>query len=483
MERAKRIVTNTALLTAVRVIVPLMSLGVVLAISRILGAEGLGRYTLVFTVLYVVNTIAPLGLYGLITREGARARERIPTILGSALLLAGCATVPMALVMAEVGLWLGYDVETVEALRVLSVAVAPFVVVILAEAAFVAIEKVQWVAAGAIVDNAIKVGGAVLALLDGQGLVGVIWWTVVGKTVCALLMLVQLRREGFGVALPERSMVRKLASAAPTFLLIQIFATIYWRIDVLMLSKLGNDVVDVGLYGAAYRIFELVMIVPQSLCLALYPQIVQASRSTPGELHRIGRETLRYLAAAILPAAVGASLLGGQILELLYGASFADATDTLSVLIWAIVPFAWVRYHAYVLVAVDRQRVDLLLNVVMSAVNVVLNYLLIPRYGHLGAAVATLISIASYSVCQFAYLRSRLPDHLAVLPRDFAPLLAAAVMAVCIVALHDAPVLITMTIAAIVYLGVLLRTGFFAGLQGMFPMSAALPRPLARLLR
>jgi len=465
MDRTRRLLTNTMVLTAVRVIVPLMSLGVVLALSRMLGADGLGRYTLVFTILYVVNTVAPFGLYALITREGAKSADDIPRIMGSALALATCTAVPMVAVMAALGTWLGYDAETVSALRILSLAVVPFVVIMLCEAAFVAIERVKWVAAGAVIDNGIKVSGAVFALLSGYGLDGVVIATVAGKCTAAVVQLALLHREGYPVARPDGVILRRLASAAPTFLLIQIFATIYWRIDVLMLSKLGGDVSDVGYYGAAYRIFELVMIVPQSLCLALYPQVVQAVTDSRDELNVIGTQTLRYLAAILLPATVAATLAGGRILALLYGESFAPATTTLAVLIWAVLPFAWVRFHAYVLVAVDQQRVDLLLNVIMSAVNVALNFMLIPRFGHLGAAVATLISIGCYSLCQFAYLRSRVPEHLGVLPRDLAPLLAAAVMALTIVLLDGVNVLVTLAVAGVVYLAVLVRSGFFDGVD------------------
>jgi len=84
------------------------------------------------------------------------------------------------------------------------------------------------------------------------------------------------------------------------------------------------------------------------------------------------------------------------VLAFLYGESFGAATSTLSVLIWTVVPYCWVRYHAYVLVAADRQRIDLSLNVLITVLNVVLNLFLIPRYGHLGAAVSTLISVGVY---------------------------------------------------------------------------------------
>jgi O-antigen/teichoic acid export membrane protein len=471
-ERARRLLSNTMLLTGVRVVVPILSLAVVLTLSRVLGAEGLGQYTLAFTILYVINTAAPFGLYALITREGASAREDIPRLLGSGFLIAACATLPLSALTAVSGELVGYDAETCAALRVLSLSVLPFVVVTLCEAAFVAIEKIKWVAAVTVIENVVKVAGSVYALLGGYGLQGVVIAAVAGKAVGALLALALLRVERLGVALPDRGTTAYLAKTAPTFLMIQVFAMIYWRIDILMLSKLGDSVADVGFYGAAYRIFELVMIVPQSLCLALYPQIVKASRGRAQELASIGRETLRYLGAAVLPAAIAATAMGGGILELLYGGEFEPARSTLAVLVWAVLPFAWVRYHAYVLVAADKQRVDLLLNVVLSALNIGLNAILIPRHGHLGAAVATLIAITCYAASQYAYLRTYHPDRLGIMPRDPAPLLAGTAMMATLYALRTLPVLITLVAAGIVYLGVLWKAGFFASVsRELLPVS------------
>src|SRR5262249_32744939 len=125
----------------------------------------------------------------------------------------------------------------------------------------------------------------------------------------------------------DRVVMRELLAAAPTFLFISIFATLYWRIDVFMLSAL-RSVEDVGYYGAAWRLLELAMIVPQSFCLALYPQMASAG-GEPHTLAWLGRTAVRYLLAASLPLAVGATMFGGWIMTLLYGEAFRVAADTL----------------------------------------------------------------------------------------------------------------------------------------------------------
>jgi O-antigen/teichoic acid export membrane protein len=248
---------------------------------------------------------------------------------------------------------------------------------------------------------------------------------------------------------------------APTFLFIGIFATLYWRIDIFMLSKL-QPVEDVGFYGAAWRILELAMVVPQSLCLSLYPQISSSALNNLDQLNRIGRGATRYLLALSLPAAIGITLLAGPLLELLYGAKFSAASDTLSILILTLIPYGFVRYHAYVLVGANHQRIDLTLNIVMSIINIMLNMALIPVYGHLGAAIATFISICLYGLLQYAYLAKKLPGRAAPINLPPVVLGACAMMALCIWLLRDFNLLAIIVIAVLVYGGCLLAWGFFS---------------------
>jgi len=208
----------------------------------------------------------------------------------------------------------------------------------------------------------------------------------------------------------DKTTLRFLVGLAPAFLGISIFATLYWRIDVFMLSQM-RPVQDVGYYGSAYRILELAMILPQSLCVSLYPQMATAVRADLRKLRIIGNTALRYLIALSLPTAVCASLLATPGLLMLYGKGFDAASTTLSVLIFTLIPYGVVRYHAYLLVAANKQRVDLTLNIIMSVINVLLNLVLIPRYAHLGAALSTLIAICVYAALQYWYLYRFLPGY------------------------------------------------------------------------
>ena len=204
------------------------------------------------------------------------------------------------------------------------------------------------------------------------------------------------------------------------------------------------------------------MVLPQSLCLSLYPQISSAALKDLSHLNWIGTGAMRYLLAICLPTAIGVTLLAEPVLGMLYGPGFGAATSTLSILILTLVPYGIVRYHAYVLVGANHQRIDLMLNIIMSVVNIVLNLILIPRYGHLGAAIATFVSICAYGLLQYGYLIRKLPGHAAPLAIPPLVLLGCASMALGVWVLRDLNLFVAAATGALIYGGCLLGGGFFS---------------------
>src|SRR5215510_4833682 len=103
MRSGAKVVKNTLILTALRVVMPVFSLTLVLAISRFLGVEGLGRYTLIFSFFNFFITLTPLGLNTFLMREGARDPKCLPSLLGNAAILGIASSLIMLSIMSGLG--------------------------------------------------------------------------------------------------------------------------------------------------------------------------------------------------------------------------------------------------------------------------------------------------------------------------------------------------------------------------------------------
>ncbi len=458
----KRIAKNTVILILLRVGVPLFSVLLMLVLARKLGTEGIGRYVLAYSLLELFNTIGPLGLYAVITREGSRNRPILEKMLANAMTMGAVVSVLLIIVMVFIGKVLGYDAQTQQVLVILSMAILPCTLGNFFEGASIAVEKMNFIAYSTFVEYAIKIGIGVGLLFLGYGLEAVMIVAVLGRFASAILNAFLLRSENIRVRFGfDPEMIRMLLKLCPAFLFIGIFATLYWRIDILMLSWM-RPLEDVGLYGAAYRLFNFAIMIPASLSLALYPQMTRLIQQDQEQLVRLGRIALRYLFALTLPIAVGLTFIGQDALIMLFGKDFQFASITVAVLAWALIPYGVVRYNAYLLFAADRQNVDLIINIIMAVLNILMNLMLIPRYGHLGAAIATLFSIVIYSIFQGFYIRKKLRHVVPKLTIPVSVIISSVVLSVVLWLVMKVSVIFAVCVAPVFYFGSLLLSGFFS---------------------
>ncbi len=158
---------------------------------------------------------------------------------------------------------------------------------------------------------------------------------------------------------------------------------IYFRVDSLMLGFLrGSEAV--GVYNVAYRLMEGSLIVPIVFMNVFFPRLAKATDFRAG-VRRAGR----WLAALGLAMSAAVACGGRPLIALLYGAGYERAGRVSAVLALAIAPIYVGNLLTQALIASDRQGEYLRLAVLALAANVGLDAVLIPSYGEVGAAVAT----------------------------------------------------------------------------------------------
>jgi O-antigen/teichoic acid export membrane protein len=173
---------------------------------------------------------------------------------------------------------------------------------------------------------------------------------------------------------------------------------VYMRIDQIMIKNMINEEA-VGYYSAAVRICEAWYFIPVTLCNSIFPAIVNAKNvSTEFYNNRMQKlyDLLTWLAIGI---AVPVTFLSSQIVELLFGNEFSQAAPVLTIYIWAgVAVFLGVASSQY-LINENLTKLTFSRNFFGMILNVGLNLILIPIYGIIGSAVATLIS---YSLIIFS---------------------------------------------------------------------------------
>ena len=177
---------------------------------------------------------------------------------------------------------------------------------------------------------------------------------------------------------------------------------VYMKMDQVMIKHiLKNDAAN-GIYFTAVKLSEIWYFIPTVIAASLFPAIVN-SRSKDYKLYMNRVQSLFDMMVFLaLCIAVPVTLLGDWIIEILYAGKFQGAGTVLKIHVWASVfVFLGVASTQWLL-AENLQRIALYRSMLGAAVNIGLNFILIPWLGVNGAAIATLFSqaIASY----FGYL-------------------------------------------------------------------------------
>jgi O-antigen/teichoic acid export membrane protein len=176
--------------------------------------------------------------------------------------------------------------------------------------------------------------------------------------------------------------------ALPFGLMMTGFA-LYYRIDMVMLEWMTGPR-TVGLYAAAYRFLDVVIVLTASLTGPLFPRLSAVARARPQEARRLLEDAWRPLFALGLPLSLGACALATRLVTVLFGNDFAESAPLLRVLIWGTLPLFWVSVANHALIAADRVWPLVAVYAGSASLNVIANLILIPRFGATGAAVATL---------------------------------------------------------------------------------------------
>jgi O-antigen/teichoic acid export membrane protein len=176
-----------------------------------------------------------------------------------------------------------------------------------------------------------------------------------------------------------------------------IVVMIYMRIDQIMIKNMMS-IEAVGYYSVAVRLSEAWYFIPVTLCNSIFPAIVNAKNVSLEFYNNRMQKLYDLLTWLAIGIAVPVTIFSDQIIQLLFGSEFSQASPVLTIYIWAgVAVFLGVASSQY-LINENLTKLSFYRTFSGMVLNVALNLYLIPLYGIAGAAIATLVS---YSLATF----------------------------------------------------------------------------------
>lgn len=400
--RAK-VFKNTFFLAASQVLGKLLTFVFIIYAYRYLGEAVFGKYNFVNSFTSFFFLISIFGLTNLQLREIPRNPEKANLYLSNILIIRLTLVIFTTLLLLGLTYFLPYDAETLAALRVFSLSIAFQNLTFTFIDNFVALEKSFYFALTLTLNHLVLSLVGIFLMVKGYGLIALSWLWLASWLSTSLLGFFLLNQYGFPFLFqPDFKVVNWLIKEAWPFVLSSLVFMLFFKVDAVLLFSL-KGAAQTGWYTAGYRIIEATAFLPQSLMLALFPSLSRFYRESKEIMEEVAKKGLRYLSIISFPLAIGGFVLSSSLMSFLYQKSANLVAAAFSILIFSF-PFLSLREGTiHILNSQDRQKTNFYIDLVGLIVNVVLNLMLIPGYGFIGAAWATLLSylgvVVLSSVC------------------------------------------------------------------------------------
>lgn len=457
MSLSVAIARNTIVQTAGKMLSIAFGWATLLVLTNYLGAASFGSFTIISAYLQFFGVMADLGLV-LVTAQLLAERPNERERVFANLLAFRLTTAAALLVLAPLLIWL-FPYSPVVKQGVVILAVSFFLVALLQ--VFTGLFQKELAMARSLLaelaGRATLLTVALFAATQGRGVLFIVSGIVVSSAV------------NFGLATRlARPFVRLTLAYDPILwrLIWQrswpiaagvVLNLVYLKADTLILSLVRTEA-EVGVYGAMYRVLEVLVTFPTMFAGLLLPVLSAAWVRQELEAFRTtAQHALNALLLAAVPLVVGVGFTAAR-LAALFGPDFATAGFVLWLLVLSAAIIFVGTFFGHLIVAVNRQRSMLWAYGLTAAVSLIGYLILIPLYGALAAASLTVAAELLVAVLAGAVLKRTVGISLKFNALGSA-LVAAGPMALLLWTAAALPLVLLILLAAVCYITILVLLG------------------------
>lgn len=386
------IIHNTGWLLADKALRLGMGLLVGAWVARYLGPSQYGELAYVLAFVAFFQTISLLGLDGIAIRDMAREKKSSPAILGTVLRLR--LTSGFICWFAAVAGMLIFRQGDTHTLILTSIIAGSLI--------FQAADTIDlWFQSQT--QSKRTVFSKTISYIIASGLK--VWLILIKAPLVlfATVSLVELAMSAIALMVAYRQFpapfrwawdvtwAKKLLRESWPYMLSSLAIIVYMRIDQIMLREM-IDVREVGVFSAALPLSSTWYFIPMMISQSIGPTIARKKHSDPVGYEKSITQLFSLMWWTMLPLSVGIALFSQPIVALLYGPAYKASATVLAIHIFANIPVALGVSQGIWIINEGKNTLSLSKTVIGAISNVLLNLLLIPRYGALGAASATVFS-------------------------------------------------------------------------------------------
>jgi len=382
-----KIIRNFVSVSSIHLANKALSITITVYLARVLSAEGFGSIEFARALLVYFAAFTNLGLETFGLREAAKHKKKIPSYVDTILSIRALTVIFSYIGYALVVLLKGFPYD-------FSIAVLIMGLILFGQAAsvnfvFLALEKAGVIARRTITVNIATVGFTFLFVKSASDIWVAALIIIISSVVTAFWIILKYSSD---YRIPRFSfdfeawhnILKESLPMALSFFIVGIHTTV----DVIMLGLIKSQY-DVGIYSAAYKVVMFLLLPLQVIVQTFFPRLAASKINGNQKMESIRFAIVLVLAGLV--SGVSCFVLADQIILWLFGIKYSPSIIILKILSASVLISYINSIFADFLVAWNKQNLYLIVVTVSVIVNIILNLLIIPEFGGVGAASVTVL--------------------------------------------------------------------------------------------
>lgn len=456
MNEHKLFAQRIGLVGLVHLVINLKSLLILPILSKSLGTDGYGIWSLLIVTISLFTPLIGLGLISSITRyigsdnSKEANREDLLSSLIVILAIGALFTILFSFISPFLADRILHDTSTILLLKVSSYIILLSSLDQLLLNYLRSKERIVLYSVFLLIESLAELLFIIFVLYIGLGLFGAVLSLLFARIVSLVLKFIFVYND-LGLSIPQFKRTKAYLAFGLPLLPSYLFVWVINLSDRYFLGYLMNNS-SVGVYSAACGIGGIISLFVGPISVVLYPTISRLwDQKRESDVAKYINYSTKYFLMLAIPASFGLSILSKDILITLTSDQFIEASSLIPFLALGSIFSGLYSIYLYALATMGKTKIVGMLLIISAILNIILNIILIPCMGVLGAAISTLTCYIILSASM--YIKA---DSIISLKLDYAfifkSVLASLIMAIVVLWLHHITVELLIIISVFIYL-------------------------------
>jgi len=359
--------------------------------ARYLGAESLGQYSLGLAIVGILAVFSNFGIITIMNREIAKSSQKTKLYLGNALGIKLFVSFPLLILFTVFTVYIfDYSYDTAYIIVLIAIYNTFISAITYIGSALISLHRSDVLLKINIINKSISLVGAFVLLSYGYKLTELLYLFISISSILFIFSISQVKIivPNFKILFNKRFNKTYILLSFP-LVMASAAEFINLKIDTVFIGSMMSEI-DVGYYSASYNLLMGATLVPLALTKVYFPNFIDYYKTDTIKAFNLFKKYNIYFIAYSLLVGVVFYFLADFLIVFMYGDKFTNSIEVLQYLSFALIVLVLNRLYNYTLLALKQNSYYFKITFVGMCINLILNYILILKYGILGAVFATI---------------------------------------------------------------------------------------------